>query len=73
MQITALSITLGQKAMTVQIRDSAGELRRMAYEWHDASKDQCPAPPPTWPASVQGELDYQRAEELAEAQGRRTL
>lgn len=72
MQIIAVSLTLGQKAMTVQVHDAAGQPRRIAYQWLDVKEGPCHAPPDTWVSAVAGEVEFQRAEELAASRGMKT-
>jgi hypothetical protein len=66
LRVDALSLSLSEPLMTVVVSDET-DRRTIVYTWR--SKEVHPLPP-SWKEALQGEVDDQRARELAKAQGR---
>jgi len=63
-------VYLGEQRMDVGLHDpTLDDPRRLVrYEWHE--KDATDTPPEDWYATVLGEVQYQRGQELKAATGR---
>jgi hypothetical protein len=60
---------LGHAKMEVTVQDGEGHRRRLEFSW--LAKEHSDVPPSHWPSSIDGEVDYQKAEEHAESKGRK--
>jgi hypothetical protein len=60
---------LGKSKLEVTVQDGEGHRRRIEFTWLE--KEQSDVVPSHWPSSIDGEVEYQRAEEHAEAAGRK--
>lgn len=67
MRVEAVSLFLTRPALTAVVTDDGGSRRRIGYRW--ARAEDTVIPPETWVEALQGECEFQRAEELAAARG----
>lgn len=66
--VEAVSLTLGRRTLRAVVTDLQGHRRAIEVSWH--AKDNPGVPLDGWLDSIHGEVDYQRAQEHAEAAGR---
>lgn len=62
MKLVYVFMVLGESKLVAGVDDGGGKLRRINANWH-ALGDEALLPPTTWPSTVQGEADFQRANE----------
>lgn len=67
MQVEAVSLFLDAPALVAVVTDDGGARRRIEYRWRRA--EDTVVPPEAWTEALQGECEYQRAEELHVARG----
>lgn len=67
MRVEAVSLTLGAQKLAAVVTDPEGHRRRIELVWF--VKDATDVPLPGWLDSLRGEVEYQRAQELAAARG----
>lgn len=60
---------LGKSKMEATVQDGDGHRRRIEFTWFE--KNQSDVVPSHWPSAIDGEVEYQRAEEAAESSGRK--
>lgn len=69
MSILAAVLHLGQARLEAIVLDGGGARRKIEFTW--VEKEKTDVVPAHWPSAVRAEAEFQRAEDLAEASGRR--
>jgi phenylpyruvate tautomerase PptA (4-oxalocrotonate tautomerase family) len=69
MRLVSAVLHLGKAKMEVVVQDVDGHRRRIDFQW--SAKEVSDVPPDHWLSAVQGEIEFQRSEDLAEASGRK--
>jgi hypothetical protein len=67
MRVEAVSLCLSEPQLRAVVTDDGGFRRAIEYRWWRA--EDTVVPPESWVSALQGECEYQRAEELAAARG----
>lgn len=70
MKLVTVVISTKTQTMSVLVEDPNGKHRRISLVWHSKEPVLLPA---DWMGLVEAEVNYQLAEELAKASGRRLI
>jgi hypothetical protein len=69
MRFVSVVLYLGKSKMEATVEDAAGHRRRIEFSWF--GKVASDVPPDHWIEAIQGEVDFQRADEVAAESGRK--